>query len=84
MDFEDGLLYDHPFKLKIIRKNVRTTRKMLSMDHSCMNLEEKLNMRFENPSSFDSTLDAQPGGILIGGRTSPTKECMDKTTSTHH
>ena len=47
--FENGLLRDHPFKLKIGRKKVRTTQEMLSMARSYTILEEKLNTHFDNP-----------------------------------
>lgn len=52
--FENDLLRDHSFRLKIRRKKVKTTQEMLTMDESYMLLEEKLKMHFDILTSIET------------------------------
>lgn len=64
--FKNGLLCNHPFRLKIERKKLRTTQGMLSMSQSYMILEEKLDTRFDNPISTPTPTSRQ-GMSYTGG-----------------
>ncbi|KAL5070505.1 hypothetical protein RYX36_021392, partial [Vicia faba] len=46
--FENYLWCDHPFRLKIGRKKVRTAQEMLTIAQSNMILEENMNTHFDN------------------------------------
>lgn len=52
--FDNGLLRNQIFRLKIEKKKVRTPLEMLSMALSYMILEEKQNTRFNNIASVDT------------------------------
>lgn len=54
MIFENVILGDHPFRLKIGREKLRNTSDMLSTAQSYLILEEKLNTRFFNPASAET------------------------------
>lgn len=51
---ENDHLKDHPFRLKIWMKKVKTPLDMLSMAESYMIVEDKLSSRFENLVSADT------------------------------
>lgn len=52
--FENGLLREYPFRLKIGMKKIQTIEEMLSMAQSYLILEEKLNTEFVNPTFVDT------------------------------
>lgn len=82
--FENGLLRDHTFWMKIGRKKVRTTQEIVSMAQSYIILEEKLNMRFDNHIFVDTNFMRPTGKDSIYGGTTMTEVCKVDTRSTRN
>lgn len=60
--FENGLLCDQPFRMKLGKKKVKNTQEMLNLDQSYITLEEKLNTHYDNPTFATNEKSERPTG----------------------